>query len=216
MVVPHNVVRIQGAMPGGEVWSVNPRFIPNFGGPITAYADLLAWANAIPALLAALPTATGIRQNLSSSATITVVRTEYIDVAGRLDQAAEVVLTTPVAGGGAATKPFQTAIVTTLETGRPGRSYKGRLYWPALGAAIDAGTLRVATANTAALAGQVAQLLADIATAAPGDEEVVPAVVSQTSNVATAVQQVSVGNVLDTQRRRRDALEEARSVAVIP
>lgn len=215
-VVAQNVVRINGAMPNGEVWSINPRFAGGPGGVIVGYEELQEWAQNIADYLVALPSGSSLLAALSSAVSITSVRTEQLDASGQLVQAGEYILTTPKAGSSTPTKPFQTSIVASLLTGRPGRSYRGRLYWPFLGSSISTSTLRIPTSFTQSFANDMAALLTAIATTLAPDQATAPVVVSQTLNVATPITQISVGDVVDTQRRRRDSLDEARTVQTVP
>lgn len=216
MTTASNVVRINGALPGGEVWSVNPRYIGNFGPDIQSYPDLLSWATAIGALNAGNVLPTSLRSLLTTAGAVTSVRVEYRDASDRLQQAAEYVLPSPAAGLGNASKPFQTAVVSSLLTGRPGRSYRGRLYWPALGAVISTSDLRLSDVNAQAICTAVGQFLTAVADAAPAGTDMALAVVSQTLSSRSAVTQIQVGDVLDVQRRRRDSLQEGRFSAPFP
>lgn len=216
MARPHNVVRIGGNLPGGEVWSVTPKFIGNFGDPIVGYEDLLEWATSIALLNGGSVLPNGLRSLLSTAASVTTIRTEYRDANNDLAQAAEFVLPTPAAGTGSATKPFQTSIVTSLLTGRPGRSYRGRLYWPALSATISTSTLRLAEATATSIASAAATFLTEVQSSVPEGADVVLAVVSDKLGTGAAVNSIQVGDILDTQRRRRDSLLEGRVSANFP
>lgn len=215
-MVAHNVVRINGAMPNGEVWSVNPRFAGGPGGVIMGYEELQQWAENISDYLGSLLVTNPLRAALSTGASITSIRTEQLDPAGQLVQAGEYIRPSALEGATTPTKPFQTSIVASLLTGRPGRSYRGRLYWPFLGSTISTSTLRIPTAFTQSFANEMAALLTAIATTAAPDQATAPVVVSQTLDVATPITQISVGDVIDTQRRRRDSLDEARTVQTVP
>lgn len=216
MAAPHNVVRINGSLPGGEVWSVNPRFIGNFGDEVTAYADLLAWAQIIAQFTGTTALGTNLRSLQSTVAPITSVRTEYRDETGVLREVAEVVRDVPYAGTGSPNKVYQTAVVCSLRTGRPGRSYRGRIFWPCLSINLDGQTLRIAPTQAQAIANEMAAFLTGVGEAAPTESGVFPAVVSQTLGTAAAVTSVQVGNVVDIQRRRRDALQETVYTATVP
>lgn len=212
----HNVVRIQGSMPGGEVWSVNPRYWSATTGSVVDFAELQTWANDIGAITQGLATNGDLRALMSTATSITAVRVEAVSASGTLVQAAEWRPATPVAGQGTATKPFQSSLVASLLTGRPGRSFRGRLYWPALNIAIGPATLRLTPTQTQSFASAMAAYLTAIGNAAPNGDPLDLVVVSQTLDVATPVTLITVGDVLDTQRRRRDSLEEQRSSQVVP
>lgn len=213
-MVAHNVVRINGSLPGGEVWSVTPKFTRPMG-PVTEYEDLERWAGVVAGTMEAWDTTTIFRQLLSTAGTIDSVRVEARNAANQLTQAAEVQLTPSLAGSGPANKIFQSCVVFTFLTGRPGRSYKGRMYWPALAATLSS-SLRLSQANIDNYASNGAQLLEMIGSAGATDGEFpIPVVVSQTAGTYTPITSVRVGDILDIQRRRRDSLTENYGEAAV-
>ena len=119
-------------------------------------------------------------------------------------------------GSGTITNPFQSALVATLQTGRPGRSYRGRMYLPFLTSAFNAGKISTTSVTLGARAAAVADLLADTATAASSFPGLQPAVVSKAADAVTSVTSVRVGDIMDTQRRRRDSLVETFGSSTIP
>lgn len=215
-MAPYNTIRISGTLPGGEVWSVNPKFAIVGGGAVDDYQILLGWASSVAGLNGGNVLPTNMRAILSTVGAVTSIRAEYYGESGRLDVAAEFVLSSPVAGTGTASKTFSDALCVSLLSGRPGRSYRGRLYFPALAIQLAAGTLRIAPATTQTYATEVATYLDAIADAVGAGATVRPMIVSQTRNVNTQISAVRVGDVLDTQRRRRDALQELYSSAPVP
>nr|CRY96079.1 hypothetical protein [uncultured prokaryote] len=214
----YNRVAIKGTLLGGEVWSVNPCFIVDETGVdsyLKTFTELQEWATAITALEGGNVLSPDLLALISSAAAITSIRVEAYLADGTLVQAAEAALVTPVTGSGQANKPLQVALVASLLTGRPGRSYAGRLYWPALGAPLQSATLRLSTNGTSILAEDTASLLTGIAQAAPGTTAIAPVVVSHKLAIQTPIVSVRVGDVLDTQRRRRDSLVEGTSTVPI-
>lgn len=126
----------------------------------------------------------------------------------------------PVAGGAGPTNPPQCALVATLQTTiARGRGSKGRMFLPGVGFSVGAdGKITAAQATT--LAGQIKSFLDAVNSSAnvPGrvvvnSEEVtgVPFKASMQNPVAS----VKVGTVYDTQRRRRNNLVEAYSLAAL-
>lgn len=216
MPVAHNVVRILGELPGGEVWSVNPKYGPGPAGLKTSYEELLAWAEGIVGLNDDLILPASLRSLISSAASISSIRCEYRGSNGDLVQAAEAVPTSPVPGTGSANKPFQTSLVSSLLTGRPGRSYRGRLYWPAMGAIISFNDLRVPDTNLQQYTEAIGLVLEQIAAIGEPENDATLSVVSETLSVLTPVTQISCGDVLDVQRRRRDSLIEGRATVSYP
>lgn len=210
MPVEHNVIRINGSLPGGEVWSVNPKFHNPAGSQYEGYDVLLAWVETIMELNSALVLPPAARNLLSSAGSLVSIRAEYRDAAGNLAQAAEIVTTSPIPGTGTPSKTFQTSFVSSLLTGRPGRSYRGRLYWPALGANIGTTDLRVPDVQLNTYVAGIKDFLLAIQNSQPAVGASKLSVVSDTLSVATPVTSIQGGDVLDSQRRRRDSLVEGR------
>lgn len=213
-MVAHNVVRINGSLPGGEVWSVTPKF-NRPSGPVTEYEDLERWAGVVAGTMEAWGSGNVFRTLLSTAGTIDSVRIEARNAANQLTQAAEVQLTPSLPGISPANKMFQSCVVFTFLTGRPGRSYKGRMYWPALAASLNT-QLRMAQSTIDSYATNGVELLEMIGGAGATDGEFpIPVVVSQTTGVSTPITSVRVGDILDIQRRRRDSLTENYGEAAI-
>lgn len=200
-------VSITGAMPSSEVWSVNPVFAVggDFGTPVSA-----TQAQTIATAIAAIAVPTGLLQFMTSSTTVTGCRVEARSLAGVLEVQAEGVKATPTPGSGASAHPFQTSIVFSLRTATPGPRGRGRLYWPATGVTMTASSLRLGSGfPTSGLSGfktYLSGIESAIEATLPG---VSFAVWSRTSSSTANVTSVQVGDVLDTQRRRRDATIEA-------
>lgn len=209
MARAHNVIRIEGTLPQGEVWSVTPKFVGNFGPEITNYDDLLAWATNIGDAFADGAVPTALLTAMSAVTAINAIRAEYRDTTGNLVEVAERVLPTPVRGTATPNRPFQCAWVASLRTGRPGASYRGRLYWPYIAGGMDNATLRIPQSNLETLVTGMRDMLLSIQDATPEENTVYLAVVSKVRNVATPVNEISGGNVIDTQRRRRDTVAES-------
>ena len=100
--------------------------------------------------------------------------------------------------------PFQCATCVTLTTALATRGGRGRFYLPPLAVStLDAG--RVSTGAVATIVGAAGALWAGLDT---GGLELV--LYSRTTKATTTVTGGNVGNVIDTQRRRRNKLIEAR------
>lgn len=214
-MAPFNKVTFSGTLPGGETWSTGVAFASfTSSGYVDSFEELQEWANAIALLNAGNVFPVAWRSALSAAAAITKIRCEFYFTQTVLGQAAERDIT-PKPGIGAAGLPFQNSLVMSLLTGRPGRSYRGRMYLPAIGASVDPATLTLGTPNTEDTAVQGAGFLLAISDAAPGDLGLSPAVHSQLMDLNTRVTTVSVGNILDTQRRRRASVPEVYFTASV-
>lgn len=211
MVIPYNKVRISGTMPGGEVWSINPAFGNQAGLAVDDFEDLQDWADRLADDTLLPLFRDSFIETMSSAVRITQIRTEYYDATGKLADVAETALNPARTSPNTPNKPFQSAIAMSLRTARPGRSFRGRLYWPALNAELNAASLRLAPALTQALAEDCVQMLNQIAAESQLGLAYVPVVVSQTLGINSPITRVEVGDILDTQRRRRDAVVEAYS-----
>jgi len=215
----HNVVRIKGTLTGGESWSINPCFFDSIGpfqdSPKT-YDDLLIWATDVGGLNSGNVFPASIMSLISSNCAITSVRTEYW-ADNEIQMAAEFVPSSPKFGNGGPTKSYSTALVASLRTGRPGRSYRGRLYFPALAAVISSSTGRLTSAVSTTFSTDIAAWLQAVGNQGSFLLRTLaePCVVSKTANVITKVETVAIGDVLDSQRRRRDALVELYTTATV-
>ena len=137
MAAPHhNRIRFEGTIVGAERWSISCAYHPKTLGmpPITSYANMRQLAEAIGGLNSGRVFPVSWHQKLSTAVALTTIRVEYINQAGRLQQVAAYELPTAQAGVGSMKCPPQTSMVVSLRTGRPGRSYRGRMYLPSLAA----------------------------------------------------------------------------------
>lgn len=214
-MVAYNRIVLAGTLANGaEIWSTSCGFTDPVNGPATDVADLQAWADAVSAALASTLADTTLEDALSGNGAITEVRAYYYPDTG-VPAAAVAVTGTNTPGSGAANQPLQSSAVLSLRTGVAGRRYRGRMYWPALAIApSNFGTYTAAT--TGGLAEGAADLLAMIAGAAPPVGVFSPVVVSGAADQVTLVTSVAVGNVPDTQRRRRNGLIETYQEFPIP
>lgn len=116
-----------------------------------------------------------------------------------------------LAGSGAGEMlPFQCATVCTLVTALANRHGRGRFYLPPLGALVlDGGRI-----NTASMAGLATALGDFFDTLNTGGLSAV--VRNRTQHISTPVVSARVGNVIDTQRRRRNQLIEVYSNIAVP
>jgi hypothetical protein len=200
---------IQGTLPGGEKWSVNPCFEFATGGQLVTSQELAAAVTAINVI----DPNTQVRTMWNNATFVSGVRLEARSYDGTLQAISEGVRTNPINGSGGAAHPFQTAIVTSLRTVNAGANYKGRLYWPATGVVLADATLRVPGANVLSHLGGIKIFLTAIEGAlspALGDEMRL-AVWSRKTGISLQVTRLLMGDVLDTQRRRRDAAQESYS-----
>lgn len=94
--------------------------------------------------------------------------------------------------------PLQGCLVASLHTHRPGRSYRGRMYWPATGLALGTAGHYVPNPNCDVLATAMATFFNN--QVATSDDRFV--VASQKLSTSQRISEVTVDNRLDIQRRR--------------
>lgn len=207
---------ILGTTLGGEKWSVNPTFDPN--GEFPGGVDQAALDSAALAI-ANLSPASSLQNAMSVAMSIVGCRLEVrSDTDDNLIGISEQTRPTPFVGFTAARMPAQAASVFSLRTNTPGARGRGRLYWPALG--ISIGTdLRISAAVAGAMLPDMKTYLtamrSALATAFPliGFDL---AVRSRTAHSTPHVVRIQLGNVPDTQRRRRDTLAESYLSTTFP
>jgi len=209
-------VSILGSFASEEVWSINPVYDPNaeFGDTVNQAALDSATQN-----IANIGVPTALRAALSTACVRTGARVEVRhDSDDRLLATSLAASVSPQAGTGTISMPPQSAVVFSLRTDTPGASGRGRLYWPCLAASISS-LGRMTAPLTSDLATQWVSysnsIRGALATAFPtiGFDL---AVRSKTTLTTPHVVRVQVGNIIDTQRRRRDNLPEAYAVATNP
>lgn len=213
MPAQHNRIVISGTLGSEEIWSTGVNFAPAEGPFVDDQAGLDAWANAA-ALRLELLTTGFLASYLSTSGSIERVQVQYLGVGGTVVAQAEAAVT-DVSGSTNVECPFQCAVALSLRTAIPGASFRGRNYWPALGAQLGPDG-RIALSDCVVLAQEWANLLEDLADASPEALLMQPVVYSSPRSVVTPVTSIAVGTVLDTQRRRRNSLLETYAVQEYP
>jgi hypothetical protein len=131
-----------------------------------------------------------------------------VNAAGRsVDQAEAPFIDTK--GIGSFALPPQCALVTTLLTGAPGRSARGRLFLGGLSTFLTPQG-RVTPLAQQEWADAMASFYIQLRTANNAPDVMRPVVVSPTTTSARKITRIQVGNVIDTMRSRRGKLVEAR------
>lgn len=196
----------------GEVWSCGMSL--QGVAPAMDQSEITLWAQGVANAIEVVPT-TGIYSLLSTTGTINKVRCELRDPDNEaLLLAGEASLIPPKTGGGAAARVLQCSLVISHRTNIPGRSYRGRVYWPAWNFAGTAEML-FSTSSLPDLLTSYADLVElVVAQAVVVDPSfaMILVVRSRLLHLSTPVVALAAGNVPDTQRRRRDALTEQYTV----
>lgn len=207
---------LKGSLGNVEVWSTSVSW-GVFGiapdNPDQATTDQMALALRTFLTTANLPT--GLKALMSTSASIDSVRVELRSENEITLSVSEQLLAAPATGTGVATKTPQDSVVLSLRTSTPGARGRGRMYWPALGAAIS-NTFQLSSPTQATVAADAKTLLSAIGTQMnnvyignASARRVVASVRSITDHLNRDITSIQVGSVLDTQRRRRDSLPES-------
>lgn len=169
------------------------------GDAATAFADALtaAWGAGMDDV-----TTADVDLTLASAATIDPATDGQIT-------RVEVVLALTGVGAGEML-PFQCATVVSLLTASATRHGRGRFYLPPLAALVlDGG--RISAASLAVLDTAWTAFFASLNT-----DNVTPVVRNRTGHVSTTVTSARIGDVIDTQRRRRNKLTETQVVVTVP
>lgn len=231
--IPHILMSVHGALPGGETWSCGLRSLAwatdlgSTAGPALAVAVANRWRTmASKQNVARLFGNSTVNKN---EATIDGVTVRRLNEDGVTVEQYEGSPTTPLtADGNGENYPNQCALVVTLVTARAGRTGKGRIYLPCMqsllivGGRIPGGVVtQIATAVKICLDG----MNTDLRTATdPGQKLAVQSgKASQEPGVWTpgapagymgaSIVSVRIGDTIDTQRRRRSSISESYTTA---
>jgi hypothetical protein len=126
---------------------------------------------------------------------------------------------TPIAGGGANRYPPQIAMAATLTSNiQRGLASKGRMFLPPITFAIDGDTGKQTSGSMTAIANVFKAFLDDVNDAVTGQSIILAShghaiksggvITGYSGAVNALVSGCRVGDVMDTQRRRRDSLQE--------
>lgn len=204
-------VGITGTLGNQEVWSINPQFATS-----TLTTPSVSEMTAAAVGVAAVNIPSGLANAKSQAAPVTTIRVECRSDAGELLAAAQAPQTGTQTTTRSPSTPSQTSVVLSLRTDAPGASGRGRLYWPALGITPNSTSLRITTLERDTIATDAVTYLRAIQDAlkaaispAPSVATFELAVFSKTRGDHNLVRRLLVGDVFDTQRRRRDAMVES-------
>jgi hypothetical protein len=199
-------VLFRGAFSNGEEWQTG------FGVDDVGLSSTADVADDAAAAFAAEPLAlTRLLRDNDSVSSLVVYRLPSLG--GPATEVEERILGVPGTSSGLNALPNQVAVVASLRMGYPGRSRRGRMFLPCRSsAALNADGFLNDTVRPL-VAQDVADLFGNFNNALSGRRV---AVLSPTTGSAFPVTSVDVGNVCDTQRRRRNALSEVRSTVSVP
>ena len=221
MAKTHYRVRLGGTLYNDAHWSIGLNYALQVGGlPVDGTGfdpdKQEDWRDAIRALNGGNIVGENLRSLLSAAGSIDYVRVSAIGADRKEALVSLIELAQPVLGTGAPLHPAQTSLTFSLLTARPGASYRGRVYWPALKGTLNSAG-RLDSSALSIYAGEMADLVNKIGNA--GDAlalNTVPVVVSTTRDALTAITSCRVGNRLDIQRRRAESQKESYGSALVP
>ena len=214
----HLILRPIGQSPAGETWTFGLRYTHDLAGSDQlSNEQLQAIADAVAGTYSGQGLPPQMKSMLSSSLATAGIRVEQIGTNGRLEAAAEHLYSPVIAGVDPPSRPVQTALVFSLNRGAQfGRTGRGRIYVPACGVyPTMTNQFRVQSNQMGDLLSMVNQMQGDWGQAINGEvglRSYQLCVLSRMQEKLTAVENIALGDVFDSQRRRRDKWVEARIV----
>lgn len=204
MGVAHTRVQLLGTLiDGAEEWSCSFSTVNPGGGAIADVADLSLTAATL--FQSEFWGISSIEGTFPNSVYFIGARVTQMDASGATMASAETLLSTPTNGTQTEALPPQCAIVVSLVTGFPGARGRGRMYLPTPGIVAVDTRGRI----TAASRDEIAARMRDFFNQWNSDPGTFPvAVASDVGEQVATVNSIRVGNIVDTQRRRRDQLPE--------
>lgn len=146
---------------------------------------------------------------ISELTAFTGVRVDDVQDPGGVVRTAQFDLVEPSLGASTGQQlPPQCSEVVSLRTGSPGKSFRGRMYFPPLSVGALTGEGSISTGAQGELADAM-QRFFNTYNAASAPVNATAFVASDVRQQLTAINQIQVGSVFDTQRRRRSEIAEA-------
>lgn len=167
---------------------------------------------------------TAVNSHISNSYNTTEIKIHQVLTTGGTDLSTvfhNFPTTPPVGGGGTGAVPPQCSIVASLRSATPrGLGSKGRMYLPGVSSAVSTTTGKITSSNTNDIRTTFQTFLnaVNASSAVPGQAIIASKGRTGVSPVAPLnklITQIQIGDVYDTQRRRRNALQEVYSLGTI-
>jgi len=216
----HVLAQWGGTLPGGEIWSNSVRLAPSNTGPasdVPTHEEMVEWMEDLAADAVAnfhSRPDTGIH----AQAKLTFLKMNVVDMNGHyVENTTLEHVYSPVVSGGSQSvlHPNQcTLVVSTCTEFARGPAHRGRFYLPLCAKALETATGAISAPEAMLVAVSAATFLSElhdqpgIDTGGAGDVHVC-VMSSQGTGATNRVTAVEVGTIIDTQRRRRNAMKEA-------
>ena len=214
--MPYGRVTFSGTLANGvEDWSTGFAFggVAVVNDPLELFPLLQAGADGIRDGLGGEDGfGTVLQGGIGSLGEVNRVEVSWRDDEGVLIMGATSLFPEPLGGTGTPDNPLSNAIVVTTLSGMPGGRYRGRMFLPAVAHSIGTSgrfdpsvVIGVADGAQALIQGSIAALTTAFDTTA-----IDPIIWSRARGAGSLMRRISVGDVPDVMRRRRDRLTETR------
>lgn len=210
----HILYQFQGTMPGGDIFSVGLRTV----AATVDNVELDMYAAAAHTAFRTMWNATASWHAFNSAAVIyTHCTARLISTAGVTLLQSESATTADPGNAPGQTAPNQSALVVSLRTSAAGRRGKGRFYMPFVAPVFGTADDRVPDASLNPLVTATAVFISALNALTEGGTGPFPIAVQSRAIPASdpPVTRIAIGNVVDTQRRRRNAVREVYIESVV-
>lgn len=201
MPVPAHAIKcvFKGAMQGGEVFNHSLWF--DYGAQPTQL-QLDSLNGVVASTFNTSLNTTAVKANFPTTMTYNTV-TSYSYAGGpHVDRVSGPLSLATWIGTGASALPNQCAMVMSIKTGTPGRSFRGRIYLPAPAAGAISSTGQVGNTTINSIGNAWISFLTGMAAGGGGVPVLHLQVVSATRGVMTSGVSLLIDSRLDVQRRR--------------
>lgn len=200
------MLRAAGTWNGGEVWNFTLHALATIGTEQAA----TAWADALTEAWSGAGTPAGALATLYSPDVVLQTATAGQIAQPGGGQVARADVTIGLPGTAVADSlPPQCAVVISLRTGLANRAGRGRFYLPATAVDASAGG-RLSTAAQTTIANAMTRMFAAL-----DPTGITPVIYGRLTGSTNTITSANVGDVYDTQRRRRNQLTETRMAIAV-
>jgi len=222
----HVLAQWGGTLPGGEIWSNSIRLAGDQTGNdagVPTQGEIIAWLQG-PAKDAVAAFHGRADTGIHAQAKLTFLKLNVVDINGHyIEQETHEYVYSPVVPGGSQSvlHPNQcTLVVSTCTAFERGPAHRGRFYLPLCAKALETATGAISGPEAMLVAVSAATFLSELHDQ-PGPDPIqadmhVVVMSSVNTGATNRIEAVEVGTVIDTQRRRRNAMTEVYQRAELP